>query len=315
MRALEARAVVVSQNDASQVTRRASRRASRRSRKRIFFLKKKSRRRDARDAERVPRFGVVVRDVDVRHVVSRVPGIKHVARAYSAVCVLRARDEVGVLGARADAAPEIEGRRGAHRHEIHVAAGETSARQDLLAERRERGPRGGGDARRGRPERGCVRRARVRVRVNTGVVARVSRGRCEKRPGPRVRPRGVRVAGGRNARVALRVVVAGDRHADVRASDQRKRFDAHVASERIGGCVVAVWGSARREETERRFFLDEPVSEGEPSHENAYGTSFQFWERPKSYDTFAARKRGHTAARGAAASARWARISGVTMVG
>ena len=109
----------------------------------------------------------------------------------------------------------------------------------------------------------------MRVRVNAGVVARVSRGRCEKRLGPRVRPRGVRVAGGRNARVALRVVVAGDRHADVRASDQRKRVDAHDASERIGGCVVAVWGSARREETERRFFLDEPVSEGEPSHENA----------------------------------------------
>ena len=48
----------------------------------------------------------------------------------------------------------------------------------------------------------------------------------------------------------------------------------------------------------KAFFLDEPVSEGEPSHENAYGTSFQFWERPKSYDTFAARSGAYRGARG-----------------
>ena len=39
----------------------------------------------------------------MRHVVSRVPGIQHVVRAHRAGRVLRARDEVGVLGARADA--------------------------------------------------------------------------------------------------------------------------------------------------------------------------------------------------------------------
>ena len=84
---------------------------------------------------------------------------------------------------------------------------------------------------------GGVYGARVRVRVNTGVVARAFPWALENHA--------ARVAGG----LALRVVVAGDRHA-VRAS-----HDAHDASERIGGCVVA---RPRREgETEG---VDEPTS-------------------------------------------------------
>ena len=204
--------------------------------------------------------------------------------------VLRARDQVGVLGASEEAPPEIEGRLGAHSHEIHLAPGETSTRQDLLAERRERGPRGGGDAQRGRLARGGVRCARLRVRVMPDVVERVSLGRSEKRPGPRVRPRGARIARGRNVRVALRVVVAGDRHANVCASGERTASmrSTRGKEQRMRRRGM---GGARAEEAKRRFSWMRLRREGEPSNENAT-TSFQFWERPKSHDTFAVASAG-----------------------
>ena len=153
--------------------------------------------------------------------------------------------------------------------------------------------------------KGGVYGARVRVRVNTGGSrafrvgdARNARGRGSDHVACASR--------GRNARVALRVVV--DRHADVRASDQRKRFDAHVASERIGGCVVAVWG-ARGGRDRKAFFW---MSQFRKANHRTK-THVAYSERPKSYDT--PRRGAYTAARGAAASARWARLSGVTMVG
>ena len=256
---------------------------------------------------------MVVRDVDVRDVVSFVQGIEHVLGGHSAGRVLRARDQVGVLGASEEAPPEIEGRLGAHSHEIHLAPGETSARQDLLAERRECGPRGGGDAQRGRLARGGVRCARLRVRVMPDVVERVSLGRFEKRPGPRVRPRGARIARGRNVRVFLRVVVAGDRHADVCASGERTAWMRSTRGMN-SGCVVAVWGERARG-GQKAFFLDE-AAKGRRTIERKRHDVFSVLGAAEKPRHLRGRERGGIPRRAwGAASARWARTSGVGMIG